>query len=151
MEQAYEQAQAQAGTAGCLTPSDVSKAYSKLPPDADADTAAEQILALLEKDQYLPARDLTAVAVARFPNDPRLQKILRVFDKQSKSWVASGGPGPGRAEEFKWLRDPPEWARGKWVALVGREVIAFGETLEEVAASVRSQEHPRHPLVHRID
>ena len=113
MEQAFNQEQTNAGTAGSVSRSEVSKAYSTLPLGTDADAAAERILALLEKDQYLPARDLTAVAVERFPNDPRFQKILRVFDYRGKSWVASGGPGPSRSEEFKWLRDPPEWARGK--------------------------------------
>jgi predicted NAD/FAD-dependent oxidoreductase len=119
--------------------------------DTDGDAAAERILALLAKDLYLPARELAVLAAERFPDDSKLQKILRVFDNRGKAWVASGGPGPGRAAEFAWLRNPPDWARGKWVALSGREVVAFGDTLEEVAASVRSQKLSKHPLVHRID
>jgi len=122
-----------------------------LPPDVDADTAAKRILALLEKDLYLPARDLATEAIARFPDHPRLKLIWRVFDNRGKSWIAPGGPEPSTDEEFEWLRHPPEWARGKWVALVGSEAVAVGDTLKEVAESVRSQNLPKRPLVHRID
>ena len=117
----------------------------------DAEVAVERILALLEKDLYLPARDLATKALERFPNHPRLKAISRVFNPKGRSWIAQGGPEPGRGEEFEWLRNPPEWARGKWVALVGSEAVAVGETLKEVAESVRGQELSRRPLVHRID
>lgn len=124
---------------------------SGLPPGIDADTAAERILVFLEKDLYLPARDLASEAIARFPDHPRLKLIWRVFDNRGKSWIAPGGPEPSRDKEFEWLRHPPEWARGKWVALVGSEAVAVGDTLKEVAESVRSQDLARRPLVHRID
>ena len=119
--------------------------------DADPDKVVEQILARLGKGLYLPARDLAREAAARFPGHARLQKLWWSFDNRGKSWVAPGGPEPSRAKEFEWLRHPPEWARGKWVALVGSEAVAVGETLREVAESVRSQNLSRRPLVHRID
>lgn len=122
-----------------------------IPLNADPDKVAEQILARLGQGLYLPARDLAREAAARFPSHARLQKLWWSFDNRGKSWVASGGPEPGRAREFEWLRHPPEWARGKWVALVDSEAVAVGDTLREVAESVRSQNLSRRPLVHRVD
>ncbi len=117
----------------------------------DADIAAERILALLEADLYLPARELAAQATERFPDDLRLKTIWKVFDTGDKSWIAPGGPEPSRRKELEWLRQPPEWARGKWVALVGSEAVAVGESLKEVADAVRAQELANQPLVHRVD
>ncbi len=128
-----------------------SKLKPKLPAAIDADAAAERILALLEEDLYLPARDLALQATERFPDHHRLKTIWKVFDTGGKSWIAPGGPEPSRREELEWLRQPPEWARGKWVALVGSEAVAVGESLEEVADAVRAQELAKQPLVHRVD
>ncbi len=59
--------------------------------------------------------------------------------------------GQGRAEELEWLRNPPESVRGKWVALVGKEVVATADALAEVMESLKSMTLPKTPLVHRID
>ena len=59
--------------------------------------------------------------------------------------------GQGRTEELEWLRDPPESARGKWVALVGNQVVATAEALAEVMESLKSMNLPKTPLVHRVD
>lgn len=124
---------------------------TELPPEVTAEAAVERILGLLEKDLYLPAREVAAQAIERFPDHPRLKTIWRVFDNRGKARIAPGGPEPDLEEQFEWLRNPPDWAHGKWVALVGSEVVAVGETLREVAASARSQKLARTPLVHRID
>ncbi len=132
-------------------PSDSQSDETRLPRPITAEAAVERILALLKEDLYLPAREVAAQAIERFPDHSRLKTLWRVFDNRGKSWVVPGGPEPGRGEEFEWLRQPPEWAHGKWVALVGSRVVAAGETLKEVADSVRSQKLARTPLVHRID
>ncbi len=59
--------------------------------------------------------------------------------------------GQGRTEELEWLRNPPESVRGKWVALVGNEMVAAAEALAEVMESVKSMNLPKIPLVHRVD
>ena len=123
----------------------------RLPAAIDAEIAAERILALLEKDLYLPARNLAVQAVERFPDHRRLKTIWKVFDTGGKSWVAPGGSEPSRREELEWLRQPPDWARGKWVALAGSEVVAVADSLKEVADSVRAQKLAKQPLVHRVD
>lgn len=59
--------------------------------------------------------------------------------------------GDGRSEEFEWLRNPPESARGKWVALIGSEMVAMGEALAEVMESLKTMNLPKTPLVHRVE
>lgn len=141
-----------AGTDASLRPAASSPAGEpRLPPDGDPDAAVEKIIALLRDDRYLPARRLATEAVARFPEHAGVKKVWRVFDNRGKATIGSGGPEPSADEEFEWLRHPPEWARGKWVALVGSEAVAVGPTLAEVTAAVRSQNLPKRPLVHRID
>ncbi len=137
--------------AGSVRRSRSSKLKPRLPTAIDAEVAAERILALLEKDLYLPARNLAAQAIERFPDHRRLNSIWKVFDTGGKSWIAPGGSEPSRREELEWLRHPPEWARGKWVALVGSDTVAVGDTLKEVTDSVRTQELAKQPLVHRVD
>jgi hypothetical protein len=68
-------------------------------------------------------------------------------------WTVRRRPasGQGRSEEFEWLRNPPESARGKWVALVGGEMIAAGEALADVLELLKSMDLPKSPLVHRVD
>ncbi len=111
----------------------------------------KRILALLRDDLYLPARSLAAEALKRFPDHDRVRWAWNIFEQRGRARVGKGGPEPGREEEFEWLRNPPQWARGKWVALVGSEVVASADTLAEVAASLRGQHFPRRPLAHRID
>jgi hypothetical protein len=121
-----------------------------IPPDAEPEATVERILGLLSKSHYREARDLAAAALARFPDHERVQWAWDIFEIRGKATVSEEGPEPPRDHEFAWLRDPPDWARGKWVALVGREAVAVGETLAEVSASVRSQNLARRPLVHRV-
>jgi hypothetical protein len=121
-----------------------------IPPDAEPEATVERILRLLSKSSYREARALAAAALARFPDHGRVQWAWDIFEIRGKATVSEDGPEPPRDQEFAWLRDPPDWARGKWVALVGPEAVAVGETLAEVSASVRSQKLARRPLVHRI-
>ncbi len=65
--------------------------------------------------------------------------------------VGSRGNEPSTDEEFEWLRSPPQWARGKWVALLGSEAIASADTLAELVEALKPMELPRQPLVHHID
>ena len=128
-----------------------SRGEPTLPPDSDPDATVERILALLSDGLYLPAKRLAAEATTRFPDHERVRWAWDIFDPRGKAAVGEGAPQPSRDEESAWLRDPPEWARGKWVALIGREAVAVAETLAELAASVRAQRLSRRPLVHHID
>lgn len=128
------------------------RAVRQPPPvlPADPDAAADAVLALMSEERFQSARRLAAEAVARFPEHPRVRGLWAIFDTHGKAKVGSEGPQPSRAEDFAWLRNPPEWARGKWVALVAGQAVAAADTLAEVAESLRSQSFDRIPLVHHI-
>lgn len=119
-------------------------------PDADPDAIVDQILALLSEDRYPSARRLAAEAVARHPGHARVRNAWAIFDPHGKATVASEASERNRAEEFEWLRQPPESARGKWVALVGSDMVAAADTLVQLVESLRRQELSKTPLVHYI-
>ena len=122
-----------------------------LPADADPDATVDEILSLLDQDRYRTARELAAAVVERFPDHRRARKVWTLFDVSGRARVGAGGPEPPTDEEFAWLRDPPAWARGKWVALVGSEAVAVGDSLAEVQESLESSRFSKRPLVHHID
>lgn len=121
-----------------------------LPSDSTPDSAAEAILALLSKEHFRGARSMAVEAVARFPGNARVQDLWSIFDTRGKAKMGTGGPGPKRTKEFAFLRDPPEWAYGKWVALIEGQAVAIADTLAEVMESLESKTFDRLPLVHRI-
>jgi len=118
--------------------------------DDDPDSAIDKVMALLDEDRFLTARRMAAEALERFPDDRRVRGAWGIFDNKLKARVSPMGPRPARREEFAWLRNPPEWAYGKWVALLGSESVAVADTLAEVLEILDSMTLPRQPLVHRI-
>ncbi len=120
-----------------------------LPPGADPDTISDEILTLLDQHRDKTARQMASLAIDRFPEHSRVRKIWGLFDNRGKASVRRGNE-PATDEELAWLADPPEWARGKWVALVGNEAVAAADTLAEVLESLRTKDLAKRPLVHRI-
>jgi len=119
--------------------------------DADPDAAVDEILSLLGKDLYRSARRLAAEALERFPDHVRVRRAWGIFDNRGKSWISPLGPQGSSEEEFAWLKNPPEWAAGKWVALIGSEAVASADTLAELEEAVDSMDLPKLPLAVRID
>ena len=105
---------------------------------------------LVSEGQVLKARHLAAEGANRFPSHEELRKAHKVLNCGGSA-VSAGSTVPGMGEEIEWLNRPPDWARGKWVALIGREVVAASENLAQLAAEVQQMDLPREPLVHRID
>ncbi|MCP4659084.1 MAG: hypothetical protein GY856_27055, partial [bacterium] len=93
------------------------------PPHADPDAVVDKILSLLDEDRFQAARCLAREAAARFPDHPRVRNAQGLFDNRGKARVRPGNE-PGSDQDFQWLRQPPSWARGKWVALVDGEAVA---------------------------
>jgi hypothetical protein len=124
-------------------------------PSLGPEALVEKVLALLRDDLHLPARRLAAEALARYPDHKRVQWSWKIFENRARSRAGSGNPEPLGDEEYeklsRWLRDPPESARGKWVALVDGEVVACAETLAEVNGVLRTRAFPKRPLVHQVE
>jgi hypothetical protein len=121
-----------------------------LTPDDDPDSAIDKVMLLLDEDRFSTARRMAAEALARFPDNRRVRGAWGIFDNRNKAKTSPLGPRPSRGEEFTWLKDPPEWAWGKWVALIGCEAVAVADTLAEVLEILNSKTLSKQPLVHRI-
>ncbi len=121
-----------------------------LPPEAGPDDVLDKLRALLADGHVLMARRLASEAIERFPSHAEIGNAKRILN-DGKATVSSGGPERSTEEEFAWLRNPPPWARGKWVALLGQEAVASGKTLAEVVEALKPLSLPEKPLVHRID
>ena len=80
------------------------------------------------------ARRLAAEAAERYPDDADLVNAHRILNT-GRSYTRTG-TGRNTREEFEWLQDPPERYRGKWVALVGRDVVGAAETLKELLVAI---------------
>lgn len=140
------------GSVGAARKSTTGGVELRLATDISPEAAIEKILALLGGGSYLVARQLAREAIRRFPEHAGVRRIAGVFEPRGKATVRPDGPRqPDRREEFDWLRDPPASARGKWVALVGAEVVAADESLAELERKLRSLELAKRPLVHRVD
>ncbi len=123
-----------------------------LTPDADPNTVVDEILALLSAERYQSARRLAAAALERFPEHVRVERAWSIFEKRGKARAVPGRLAPkSRKEELRWLRNPPESARGKWVALLGSEVVGMSESLAELTEKIRPMDLPHSALVHYIE
>lgn len=120
-----------------------------VPPTPDPDAILDRIRWLIT-DHFLDARRLAIESAARFPDHAGIQNAKRIL-AEGTATVGTGGPLPSRGAEFAWLRNPPEAVRGKWVALVGGEMVGAADSLVELEASLRPRIFARTPLVHRID
>jgi len=109
----------------------------------------DEIAAQLSRGRFRRAQQLAREAAARFPRHAEVNRMNRGLNR----WTATTRPTdePDRTEELAWLRHPPESARGKWVALLGREMVASAETLAEVMRRLESLNLPTVPLVHRVE
>lgn len=124
--------------------------HSELRHDAPPEEILDEIRLLIADGQILLARRLAVEAADRFPDHEEIRQARHVLN-DGKAAVGSRGPEPSTNEEFEWLRNPPEWARGKWVALVGNEAVATADELSELVASLKTMKLPKQPLVHRIE
>jgi len=120
-----------------------------LPPDAQPDAVLAEIRSHLFEGSYGTAQSLAKAAASRFPEHPEICTMNRGLN----DWRATTRPATGvdRTEEREWLRNPPESARGKWVALVGNEMVSSAHTLAEVVESLRSKHLPKRPLALRVE
>ena len=100
-----------------------------------AATLLRDIRGLLHDGQVYDARRLAAESVREYPEHAELHRAHEVLNVGSSR---SGKSATGRSTraELEWLRDPPGALRGKWVALIGRDVIGSADSLKELVANL---------------
>ena len=109
--------------------STASKRSSSVPP-------IDEIRRLLRNGEVHDARQLAAEARKEHPDHPELRRIHELLNVGRSRRL----PATGRSarEELKQLREPPDGYRGKWVAVLGREIVGVADSLKELIADLPS-------------
>jgi hypothetical protein len=111
----------------------------------DQPDVEQQIRDLLAEGQIWKARELLKSAGDRVPADSNLREVLgppRVRTSPVK--------GVDRSAEFHWLKTNWDQYEGKWVALVGENLVACSDTLKELLARLADCQFEREPLIHHL-
>ena len=58
--------------------------------------------------------------------------------------------GADRSAEFHWLKTKAAEHPGKWVALVGKDLVASSDTLKDLLALLAELRLDRKPLIHHL-
>jgi len=119
-------------------------------PSSD-DRSAEWLLGRIHEHlragQIRIAQSLARDAATRYPEDPEVKKACRILF----GGEATSRPKTGRSlrDEYRWLKSPPDEYRGRWVALIGEEVVAVADTLAKLREVLPSNLE-RTPLVVQV-
>jgi len=116
---------------------------------AEPQVLVERIKTLLARQEFLAAQQAAVRAAEEFPDEPWLQKAKRVLHPTRVA--STPATGPERTRELEWLRRNGSAYRGKWVALLGDDLIAAGGDFDTVWREVQARPLKGKPLVHRID
>jgi len=109
----------------------------------------EAVRGLLVSEEATEAKRTAARGARLFPEHPGLAQANRVLNPSQVT--SRPATAPDRSREFAWLRRYGREHRGRWVALVGDQLLASGGELEDVLSAVRSRNLRTRPLVHHID
>lgn len=103
---------------------------------------------LLGQERIREARMRLREAEKRYPEDEAIRELLRSISpgRTTRQPVTS----PSRSREFEWIRTNQPRYKGKWVALLGSDLLGHGRTLAEVLDSLTDDSSGRKPLIHRI-
>jgi hypothetical protein len=106
----------------------------------------QQIRSLLTEGRIWEAQELLKSAGDCAPIDSKLREVLapaRVLGR-------SKAEGVDRGAEFHWLKTKAAKYQGKWVALVGENLVASTDTLKELLARLQDLRLEREPLIHHL-
>jgi hypothetical protein len=104
-----------------------------------------QIRDLLAEGQIWEAQELLKSAGDRVPAESNLRKVLgpaRVRESDIMDF--------DRSAEFHWLKTKAENYPGKWVALLGEDLLASSDTLKELLDRLAEIQPERRPLIHHL-
>ena len=112
-------------------------------PERKPASIEDEVRNLLEDGRISDARKLVEIAGEELPKNLREifapPRIRRVDER-----------GVDRTPEFNWLKaNGPSYA-GKWVALVGEDLVGCEDVLEELLAKLDERKFDRRPLLHHL-
>lgn len=106
------------------------------------------IRVMLDRDQVASARTLLSVAIAERIGDTELRKIAAVLVAPTS--VKKLFRDRDRSAEYGWLTLHSTEYRGRWVALVGDELVAAAGSLKELLLSLQTSGRKGDALIHRV-
>lgn len=115
------------------------------PSREDQPDIEQQIRSLLAEGQIWEAQQLLKSAGNDAPVDSKLRELLAPL-RIRKSAIKDFD----RSAEFHWLKTNWEEYQGKWVALLGEDLLASSDTLEELRAHLAELNPKRRPLIHHL-
>jgi len=107
---------------------------------------AALLRSLVEEGRILEARKLLDAAGGFIPQGSRIREALappRIRKSSEK--------GFDRSAEFHWLKTKAAPYRGRWVALLGEDLVAHADSLRGLLAQLEEIRPGRKPLIHRLD
>lgn len=104
---------------------------------------------LMEAERITAARQMLAAAPAYILSDPLVSRLRLVLAPPVVKRVQRRDVD--RTQEYDWLRANGRDYRGRWVALVGGNLLASARTLRELQEELRSTQPASRPLLHRVD
>lgn len=118
--------------------------------DAQVSAYRAQIRGCLESEDFQGARKLLAAALREHPEEPALHKLERALAPPEVRAVPE--LDQDRTEELRWLEREgnAESYQGKWIALLGAQVVAVAETLKALLALLREKPPTSTPLIHKV-
>lgn len=106
---------------------------------------AHVIRAMLEQGRIREAQSLYDFAKDRV-QDSKIQEAL-----SSPRVKSSSKKDVDRSAEFRWLNLNSARFRGRWVALLGDQLVASADSLKELLAELKELKLEGRPLVHHVD
>jgi hypothetical protein len=116
--------------------------------DPTPDSFLEEIKAILNSGTLVGAREVAERGLALYPDHAELRRLHHAFRPY---YVRPAPPGhniPDRRDTYEWLRQNADKYRGKWVAVLGTDLIAASPDLDELHEVVKSKTLPALPLFH---
>ncbi|HKH50183.1 MAG TPA: DUF5678 domain-containing protein [Thermoanaerobaculia bacterium] len=115
------------------------------PSREDQPDIEQQIRSLVEEGRIWEAQQLLKSAGDRVPEGSMIREVLspaRVRESDVRD--------VDRSAEFHWLKTKAAEYQGKWVALVGENLVASTDTLKELLARLAELRLEQKPLIHHL-
>jgi hypothetical protein len=115
---------------------------------ADPAAVAEQVRHWLGEGQLQAARQLLAGALKAYPADAELLSLQHAIAPGRVE--RTPGRYPNRQAELDWIARNRSRYQGKWVALVGEQVVAIEDDARVLLDKLKQQSLSETPLVHHL-
>lgn len=103
---------------------------------------------LLEHEHITSARMVLERAIGRYPQDERLRRLYHTIAPGRV--VRRDIHYRDRVMEAAWIQAHRAQYRGKWVALLGEQVLGIADNLQTVLRCVRKHHLDEPPLIHHF-